>query len=186
MALLSATRDLPQMPFLLPNLDLDDHRRPPNTLMIYCSEKLRKNHHLSVSEPKEMHPDHLGNVSVRCVQHSLQKDLKIPTSFPYRNIYNYMHRKSDKKHNTHHIHYTNTLHITTHNGLRNPQPSTTPDTPQTSLQTPSLSLQQTCATYTQLLSLSTSLQETITKYCAHTHRKSAALKRTYPGTRVVP
>ena len=29
-------------------------------------------------------------------------------------------------------------------------------------------------------------QETITKYCAHTHRKSAALKRTYPGTRVVP
>ena len=40
-----------------------------------------------------------------------------PTSFPYRNIYNYMHRKSDKKHNTHHIHYTNTLHITTHNGL---------------------------------------------------------------------
>ena len=35
-----------------------------------------------------------------------------PTSFPYRNIYNYMHRKSDKKHNTHHIHYTDTLHIT--------------------------------------------------------------------------
>ena len=24
----------------------------------------------------------------------------------YRNMYNYMHRKSDKKHNTHHIHYT--------------------------------------------------------------------------------
>ena len=38
-------------------------------------------------------------------------------TLPYRNIYNYMHRKSDKKHNTHHIHYTNTLHITTHNGL---------------------------------------------------------------------
>ena len=47
-------------------------------------------------------------------------------------------------------------------------------------------IKQTCATYTQLLSLSTSLQETITKYCAHTHHKSAALKRTYPGTRVVP
>ena len=45
---------------------------------------------------------------------------------------------------------------------------------------------QTCATYTQVLSLSTSLQGTTTKYCAHTHRKSAALKRTYPGTRVVP
>ena len=40
-----------------------------------------------------------------------------PTSFSYRNIYNYMHGKSDKKHNTHHIHKTNTLHITTHNGL---------------------------------------------------------------------
>ena len=39
-----------------------------------------------------------------------------PTSFPYRNIYNYMHRKSDKKHNTHYIHYTDTLHITLHNG----------------------------------------------------------------------
>ena len=89
-----------------------------------------------------------------------------------------MHGKSDKKHNAHHIHYTDTLHITLHNGVWNPQPLTTPDTPQTSLQTPALSLQQTlkqtCATYTQLLSLSTSLQETITKYCAHTHRKSAA------------
>ena len=40
-----------------------------------------------------------------------------PTSFPYRNIYNCMHRKSDKKHNTHHIHYTDTLHITIYNGL---------------------------------------------------------------------
>ena len=48
-----------------------------------------------------------------------------------------------QKHNTHHIHYTDTLHITLHNGLRNPQPLTTPDTPQTSLQTPALSLQQT-------------------------------------------
>ena len=34
---------------------------------------------------------------------------------PYRNIYNYMHHKSDKKHNAHHIHYTDTLHITLHN-----------------------------------------------------------------------
>ena len=38
------------------------------------------------------------------------------TSFPYRNIYNYMHRKSDKKHNIHHIHYTDTLHRTLLNG----------------------------------------------------------------------
>ena len=27
-------------------------------------------------------------------------------NLPYGNIYNYMHRKADKKHNTHHIHYT--------------------------------------------------------------------------------
>ena len=26
-----------------------------------------------------MHPDHLGNVAVRCIQHSLQKDLNIPS-----------------------------------------------------------------------------------------------------------
>ena len=31
-----------KMSFLLPNLDLDDHRRPPNTLMIYCSENYAK------------------------------------------------------------------------------------------------------------------------------------------------
>ena len=39
-----------------------------------------------------------------------------PTSFTYRNTYNYMHRKSDKKDNIHHIHYTDTPHITLHNG----------------------------------------------------------------------
>ena len=38
--------------------------------------------------------------------------------------------------------------------------------------------------HTTIVSHITSLQETIAKYCAHTHRKSAALKRTYPGTRV--
>ena len=45
---------------------------------------------------------------------------------------------------------------------------------------------QTYATSIQVLFLSTLLQETITQYCAHSHRKSAALKKTYPGTRVVP
>ena len=39
--------------------------------------------------------------------------------------------------------HTDTLHITLHNGLRNPQLLTTPDTPQISLQNPALSLQQT-------------------------------------------
>ena len=46
------------------------------------------------------------------------------------------------------LHYPliDTLHTsdtTPHNGKRNPQPLTTPDTPQTSPQTPALSLQQT-------------------------------------------
>ena len=30
--------------------------------------------------------------------------------------FNYMHCKSDKRYNTHHIHYTDTLHITLYNG----------------------------------------------------------------------
>ena len=79
----------------------------------------------------------------RTITVALDMSKAFDTSFPSRNIYNYMHRKSDKKHNTHHIHYTDTLHITLHNGLRNPQPLTIPDTLQTSLQTPALSLQQT-------------------------------------------
>ena len=33
----------------------------------------------SASELKEMHPDHFGNVFVRCIQHRLQKDLNIPS-----------------------------------------------------------------------------------------------------------
>ena len=43
-----------------------------------------------------------------------------PTSFPYRNIYNYMHRKSDKKHETHHIH-----RYTTHNNSQRLKKPTT-------------------------------------------------------------
>ena len=49
------------------------------------------------------------------IQH-LHDETKI---LPYRNIYNYMHRKSNKKHNTHYIHYTDTLHMihyTLHSG----------------------------------------------------------------------
>ena len=41
--------------------------------------ELRKNPHFSATELKKMHPDHLGNVSVRFIQHSLQKDLNIPS-----------------------------------------------------------------------------------------------------------
>ena len=43
------------------------------------SQELHKNPHLSASELKEMHPDHLGNDSVRCIQNSLQKDRNIPS-----------------------------------------------------------------------------------------------------------
>ena len=59
---------------------------------------------------------------LRTIKRDLRKQRKDAKSYEkreelaYRNIYNYMHRKSDKKHNTHHIHYTDTLHITTHNG----------------------------------------------------------------------
>ena len=60
-----------KMSFLLPNLDLDHDRRHPNTDDLLIRE-LRKNHQLSASKLKEMHPDHFGNVSVSCIQHSLQ------------------------------------------------------------------------------------------------------------------
>ena len=42
-------------------------------------QKLRKGTHLSASELKEIHLNHLGNISDRCIQHSLQKDLNIPS-----------------------------------------------------------------------------------------------------------
>ena len=40
-------------------------------------QELRRNHHLSAPELKEMHQDHAGNVSIRCTEHRLKKDLKI-------------------------------------------------------------------------------------------------------------
>ena len=47
-----------KMSFRLPSLILDDHQRPPNTLMIYGQE-LRKNFHLRASKLNEMHQDRL-------------------------------------------------------------------------------------------------------------------------------
>ena len=35
MTFLAVAHDLPKMSFLPPSLDLDDHQRPPNTLMMY-------------------------------------------------------------------------------------------------------------------------------------------------------
>ena len=69
MALLAAARDLPQDAIPATKSRFG---RPPKTTK-------HKNHHLRASELKEMHPDHLGNVSVRCIQQSLQKDLNIPS-----------------------------------------------------------------------------------------------------------
>ena len=56
---------------------------------------------------------------------------------PYRNIYNYMHCKSDKKteYPSHPL-YRYITHNTLHSSQLNLQPLTFPDTPQTSSQTP--------------------------------------------------
>lgn len=40
--------------------------------------EVKKDPFLTAKELKELHPDVLGNVSVRTVQHQLQKDLKLP------------------------------------------------------------------------------------------------------------
>ena len=65
MALLAAARDLHQDTI------------PATKSRFGRPQKTTK--HLSASELKEMHPDHLGNVSVRCIQQNRQKDLNIPS-----------------------------------------------------------------------------------------------------------
>ena len=67
MALLAAARGLP------PNIVLDTKARSDFVIR----RELRRNPHLSASELKKMHPDLLGEVSIRCIQHHLQKDLKL-------------------------------------------------------------------------------------------------------------
>ena len=68
---LTARLNLPHFPtldLLLNTSNLtDDERR----------QELRRNHHLSASELKGIHQDHLGNVSIRCMEHRPKKDLKI-------------------------------------------------------------------------------------------------------------
>ena len=79
MALLAAARDLTQNAIPATKSRFG---RPPKTTKHTDDllwKELRKNHHLRASKLKQMHPDHLGNVSVRCIQHSLQKDLNIPS-----------------------------------------------------------------------------------------------------------
>ena len=79
MALLAVARDQPQD--AIPATKSRSGRPPKTTKHTddLLQQELRKNHHLGASEIKEMHPDHLGNVSVRCNQHCLQKDLNIPS-----------------------------------------------------------------------------------------------------------
>ena len=77
MTLLAAARDLPQnvIPATKPRSG-----PPPKTSKHPDSvrgQELRKNHHLDASELKEMHLDHLGNVSIRFFEHRPKKVLKI-------------------------------------------------------------------------------------------------------------
>ena len=65
MTLLAAALDLPQnvIPATKPRSG-----RPPKTskhLDDVWRQELRRNHYLDASELKEMHPDHLANVSIR-------------------------------------------------------------------------------------------------------------------------
>ena len=77
MTLLAAARDLTQN--AIPVTKSRFGRQPRTTKQTddLLQRELRKNHHLSASELKEVRPDHLGNVAVRCIQHNLQKDLNI-------------------------------------------------------------------------------------------------------------
>ena len=78
--------------------------------------------------------------------------------FPYTSTYSSTHHNTNKKHNIHHIHYTNTQHTSTLQGSRNPRFLTTAATQQTFPQTPTSvtttrTQKQTCAIYIHLLSL---------------------------------
>ena len=71
-----------KMSFLLPSHDLDEHQKPPNTSKHTDDirrHELHRKPHLSASELNETHQDHLGNVSIRFIEHHPQKGLKIPS-----------------------------------------------------------------------------------------------------------
>ena len=77
MTLLAAARDLPQnvIPVTKPRSG-----RPPKTSKHpddVRRQEFRRNHHLDASELKGMHRDHLGNVSIRFIEHRPKKVLKI-------------------------------------------------------------------------------------------------------------
>ena len=80
MTLLAAARDIPQD--VIPTTK-SRSEQPPKTSKHTDDVRrqvLRRNPHLSASELKRMHEDHLGSFSIRCTEHSLKKDLKITKS----------------------------------------------------------------------------------------------------------
>ena len=81
MTFLAAARDLPQN--VIPANKPLSGRPPKTSKHTECvrGQELRRNHHLSASELNEMHQDHVGNVSIRCIEQRLKKDLMIPSHF---------------------------------------------------------------------------------------------------------
>ena len=78
MTFLAAARDLPQ--YVIPDKK-PRSGRPPKTSKHtdgVRSQELHREHHLSASELNEMHQDHVWNVSIRCTEQRLKKDLMIP------------------------------------------------------------------------------------------------------------
>ena len=79
MTFLAAAHDLPQN--VIPD-NKPRSGRPPKISKHtdgVQSHELHRKHHLSASELNEMHQDHVGNVSIRCIEQRLKKDLMIPS-----------------------------------------------------------------------------------------------------------
>ena len=77
MTFLAAVRDLPQnvIPANMPRSG-----RPPKTSKHtdgVRSQELHRKPNFSASELNEIHQDHAGNVSIRCIEQHLKKDLMI-------------------------------------------------------------------------------------------------------------
>ena len=76
MTFLAAARDLPQN--VIPG-NKPRSGRPPNTSKEskhtggVRGQELHRKHHLSASELNEMHQDHVGNVSIRCIEQRLKR-----------------------------------------------------------------------------------------------------------------
>ena len=77
MTYLAATRNLPQN--VIPATK-NRSGRPPKTSKHTDDvrrQELHRKHHLSASELTEMHQDHLGNASIRCIEQCLKRDLML-------------------------------------------------------------------------------------------------------------